>query len=71
VVHKGINYTVSATVDPEIWQWQFQIGDSIKTGKTKTRLAAMAIRRVQSKIDTALKQSASSTSAADNRIGLP
>src|SRR6266567_8305623 len=53
MVHKGIPYSVAATVEPDIWQWQFQIGESIRTGKTNTRLAALAARRVQMKIDAA------------------
>jgi hypothetical protein len=68
VIHRGIQYTVAATVEPDLWQWQFQIGESVKTGKTKTRLAALAARRVQLKIDAALKaSSASSATRGDNR----
>ena len=55
VIYKGVSYSFAPSVDPDVWQWQFQIGDEIKTGKTRTRLAAMAARRVQSKIDAALK----------------
>ena len=55
VIHKGVEYTVTATADPEVWEWRFQIGETIKTGKTQTRLAALATRRVQSKIDAALR----------------
>lgn len=55
VIHKGVEYTVTATADPEVWEWRFQIGETVKTGKTQTRLAALAIRRVQSKIDAALR----------------
>jgi hypothetical protein len=36
-------------------EWQFQIGDKVKTGKTQTRLAPLAVRRVKSKIDAALR----------------
>ncbi len=38
MIHKGIEYSVAATVEPDVWQWQFQIGESIRTGRTKTRL---------------------------------
>jgi hypothetical protein len=55
VIYKGIEYTVVATAEPDIWEWRFQIGDIIKTGRTQTRLAALAARRVQSKIDAALR----------------
>lgn len=55
MIHKGVQYSLTATAEPDIWQWRFQIGDSIKTGKTQTRLATLAERRVQLKIDAALK----------------
>jgi hypothetical protein len=69
VIHKGIHYSVATTVEqPDVWQWQFQIGDSVRTGKTKTRLAALAARRVQIKINAALKAS-SAASANRGDIG--
>ena len=72
VIHKGIRYSVAATVEPDIWQWQFQIGESIRTGKTNTRLAALAERRVKMKIDAALRiSSVSSAIQRDNRAGAP
>jgi hypothetical protein len=62
MIHKGVRYSVAPTVDPDIWQWQFEIGHQVKTGKTKTRLAAMAARRVRLKIDAALKECGTSAS---------
>jgi hypothetical protein len=44
-----------ATAEPDVWEWRFQIGDQIKTGRTQTRLAALATRRVKSKIDAAIR----------------
>ncbi|MCA1378056.1 MULTISPECIES: hypothetical protein [unclassified Bradyrhizobium] len=38
-----------------VHQWQFRIGDRIRTGKTETRLDLLAIRRVQLRIDRELK----------------
>jgi hypothetical protein len=55
VIYKGVEYTVVATAEPDIWEWRFQIGDTVRTGRTQTRLAALAARRVQSKIDAALR----------------
>ena len=55
MIHKGVEYSVIATADPEVWEWRFQIGNRIKSGRTQTRLAALAIRRVQGKIDAALR----------------
>jgi len=55
VIHKGIQYSVAATVELDVWQWQFQIGETVRTGKTKTSLSLLACRRVQIRIDKALK----------------
>ena len=55
MIYKGVEYTVMPTAEPDIWEWRFQIGDKVKTGRTQTRLAALAARRVQSKIDAALR----------------
>ena len=72
VIHKGIQYSVAATVEPDVWQWRFQIGDSVRTGKTKTRLGALAARRVQMKIDAALKASrVASANQADIQTSIP
>jgi hypothetical protein len=71
VIHKGVQYTVAATAEPDVWRWQFQIGNSVRTGMTQTRLAALAARRVQLKIDAALKTSKSSSEQQDgNSTGL-
>ena len=66
VIHKGIQYTVTPTVEPDIWHWRFEIGGAARSGTTQTRLAALAARRVQSKIDAALKALASSSIERDN-----
>jgi hypothetical protein len=58
MVHRGIEYTVALTTVPSIWKWQFQIGDTIKTGRTETRIDLLAIRRVQLRIDRELKKAA-------------
>jgi len=55
VIYKGVEYTVVATAEPDIWEWRFKLDDKVKTGKTQTRLVALAARRVQSKIDAALR----------------
>lgn len=65
MTYKGVEYTVMATAEPDIWEWRFQIGDMVKTGKTQTRLAALAARRVQSKIDSALRTAKSYRSQAE------
>ena len=55
MIYKGVEYTVVATAEPDIWEWRFELDDKIKTGRTQTRLVALAARRVQSKIDAALR----------------
>jgi hypothetical protein len=56
--HKGIDFTVSPTAAPGVWKWQFQIGQIVRTGKTEARLNLLARRRVQLRIDKALKEQA-------------
>ena len=55
VIYKGVQYSVTATSEPDVWQWRFQIGERFAVGKTRTRLINMAARRVHMKIDAALK----------------
>jgi hypothetical protein len=57
MIHKGIEYTVTAAA-PGVWKWQFRIGDRVVTGKTEARLNLLAIRRVQLRIDRELKKAA-------------
>jgi len=62
MTHEGIEYTVAMTAVPSIWKWQFQIGDTVKTGTTETRINLLAIRRVQLRIDRGLKKTTHSLS---------
>jgi hypothetical protein len=55
VIYKGVEYTVVATAEPDIWEWRFEFGDRVRRGRTQTRLVALAARRVQSKIDAELR----------------
>jgi hypothetical protein len=65
VIYKGVEYTVVPTAEPDVWEWRFQLGGRIKTGRTQTRLAPLAARRVHSKIDAALRAAKS-----DDQISL-
>jgi hypothetical protein len=47
---KGIEYGLKR-VEPELWEWQFQIGETVTTA----RLMGMAAHRVQQRIDRTLK----------------
>ena len=56
--YRGIECSVAMTTAPGIWKWQFRIGDELKIGKTETRIGLLAIRRVQLRINRALKLAA-------------
>lgn len=62
MIYKDVEYTIMPTAEPDIWEWRFQLGDKVKTGRTQTRLAALAARRVQSKIKAALRAAKSTAS---------
>ena len=51
---KGVEFTL-VQAEPGLWKWQFQIGDTVTTGKTQSNLMGMAARRVQMRIDRELK----------------
>jgi len=53
--HKGIEYTLTTSETPGIWNWRFQIGDLVRSGRTEARLLLLAMRRVELKIDRELK----------------
>jgi hypothetical protein len=59
--HRGIDFTIAKTAIPGVWQWQFRIGDQIKSGKTETKIDLLAIRRVKLRIDRELKAIARKT----------
>jgi hypothetical protein len=65
VIYKGVEFSVMATAEPDIWEWRYEIGGKIKTGRTQTRLVALAIRRVETKIDAALRAAKSSAGNQD------
>ena len=52
---RGVEFTV-LQVEPGLWRWQFQIGETVRTGKTKTSLEGLAARRVQERIDRELRK---------------
>ena len=54
--YRGVEFTVVATPEPNVWRWQFRIGDKVMTGKTEARLFGLASRRAQLKINQALRQ---------------
>ena len=71
MIHRGVQYTVVPTAEPDIWRYEF--GDQVKSGRTQTRLAALAARRVKSKIDAALRAAQTASVPTTNvaeRMGL-
>ena len=55
VIYRGVEYSATATDEPDVWQWRFQIGERSTAGKTRTRLVHMAARRVHMRIDAELR----------------
>jgi hypothetical protein len=56
MMHKGVEYSVALSAPPDVWKWQFRIGDIVRSGKTETRISLLAVRRVQLQIDRELKK---------------
>jgi hypothetical protein len=52
---RGVEFTV-IQVHPSLWKWQFQIGKTVKTGKTHSNLMGAAARRIQLRIDRELNK---------------
>jgi hypothetical protein len=53
-MRNGVEFTL-LLIEPGLWRWRFQIGETATTGKTKTNLRGLATRRVQAQIDRALR----------------
>jgi hypothetical protein len=54
--HRGVEFTL-VQIEPGLWRWQFQIGQTLATGKTAAKLKGLATRRVQQRIDRELRKS--------------
>lgn len=55
MIYRDIEYSLTATGEPDIWQWRFQIGEQTTIGKTRARLIHLATRRVHMRIDATLR----------------
>jgi hypothetical protein len=64
MIYKGVEFTVTAAA-PDIWNWQFRLGDRVVAGKTEAKLNLLAIRRVQLRIDRELKKSSGNNSPVE------
>ena len=68
--HRGIEFTVAKTATPGVWQWQFRIGNKVKSGKTETKIDLLAIRRVQLRIGSKIwRRCAQMCPSAKSQIG--
>jgi hypothetical protein len=63
---RGVEFTVTQA-EPGLWKWQFQIGETVTTGKTQSNLMGMAARRVQQRIDRELKKARDLASQANDQ----
>ena len=55
MTRKGIEFSLRL-IEPDVWTWRFQIGATATTGKTRTSLLGLAARRVELRIDGALRK---------------
>lgn len=51
---RGVEFSLMKA-QPDLWKWRFQIGETIVSGSTETKLMGLAVRRVQQRIDRELK----------------
>jgi hypothetical protein len=66
---KGIEFTL-VRVEPDLWKWRFQIGETETTGKTRARLMGLAACRVQQRIDRELKQRDTALKRSGSGVGV-
>jgi hypothetical protein len=52
---RGVEFTL-VQIEPRVWQWRFQIGETVSTGKTQASLMGLAVRRVGQRIDRELRK---------------
>jgi hypothetical protein len=52
---KGVEFTI-VQAEPGLWKWQFQIGETVRTGKTRSNLLGMAAHCAKKRIDRELKE---------------
>ena len=67
---RGIEFTL-VQVEPDMWQWQFRLGETVTTGKTKTKLKGLAARRAQMRIDRELKKLRDPNHKQSEKAGAP
>jgi hypothetical protein len=53
--HRGVDFSLTQ-VEPGLWNWRFQIGEAVTTGRTEANLMGLAARSVQQRIDLELRK---------------
>ncbi|NEV01704.1 hypothetical protein FNJ47_39550 [Bradyrhizobium sp. UFLA 03-164] len=59
--HRGVQFSIREASAGE-WRYRFEMGGKTISGKTRTRLQLLAIRRAKDRIDRELNRSAESQS---------
>lgn len=52
---KGVEFSL-IQAEPGLWKWQFQIGNTVTTGKMRSNLMGLAAHSVQKRIDSELNK---------------
>jgi hypothetical protein len=55
MIRRGVEFSL-VQVEPDLWEWEFQIDKTVTIGKTKSSLMGMAARRAQQRIDQELRK---------------
>jgi hypothetical protein len=52
---KGVEFSL-IQIEPGLWKWQFQVGDTVTTGETRSNLRGLAAHGVHQRIDRELNK---------------
>ena len=55
MIRHGVEFTLRL-IEPGLWNWRFQIGETVTNGRTRTKLVGLAQHRVEKRIDRALRE---------------
>jgi hypothetical protein len=50
-IHRGVHYSLRRNAARGYWRYAYAIGEKVHSGRVQGRLALLAIRRVQMRID--------------------
>ena len=66
-MRNGVEFTL-VLIEPGLWRWRFQIGETATTGTTTTNLRRMAARRVKTRIAPRTGKAAQTTLVGNQPI---